>query len=95
MATGDVTLKFVPREIVMEHGELEVSFYSWLLFEIINDNRKIKEPSIKTQGELSKEITNLKTENERDRIHELEEENRKLRKEVLLSFTSSSNCNLF
>ena len=42
-------------------------------------------PEIKTQRELSKEISNLTSElkDERDRIHELQKENRKLRQEVL------------
>ena len=48
------------------------------------DNREIKEHSRKTQRELSKEISSLTSElkDERDRIHELQKENRKLRQEV-------------
>ena len=51
---------------------------------LLFDNREIKEHSRKTQRELSKEITNLTSElkDERDRIHELQKENRKLRQEV-------------
>ena len=63
---------------------------------LLFDNREIKEQSRKTQRELSKEITNLTTElkDERDRIHELQKENRKLRQEVLFSsFVSDSNFN--
>lgn len=51
---------------------------------LLFDNREIKEQSRKTQRELSKELTNLTSElkDERDRIHELQKENRKLRQEV-------------
>ena len=64
---------------------------------LLFDNREIKEQSRKTQRELSKELTNLTTElkDERDRIHELQKENRKLRQEVLfsLNFIPESNSN--
>ena len=51
---------------------------------LLFDNREIKEHSRKTQRELSKEISSLTSElkDERDRIHELQKENRKLRQEV-------------
>ena len=51
---------------------------------LLFDNREIKEQTRKTQRELSKEITSLTDElrDERDRIHELQKENRKLRQEV-------------
>ena len=56
---------------------------------LLFDNREIKEHSRKTQRELSKEITNLTSElkDERDRIHELQKENRKLRQEVRILTT--------
>ena len=51
---------------------------------LLFDNREIKEQARKTQRELSKEINSLTGElkDERDRIHELQKENRKLRQEV-------------
>ena len=60
---------------------------------LLFDNREIKEHSRKTQRELSKEITNLTSElkDERDRIHELQKENRKLRQEVLTPLYSVFN----
>merc|ERR1711937_607867 len=50
---------------------------------LLFDNREIKEQARKTQRELSKEINSLTGElkDERDRIHELQKENRKLRQE--------------
>ena len=55
---------------------------------LLFDNREIKEHSRKTQRELSKEISSLTSElkDERDRIHELQKENRKLRQEVKIKF---------
>ena len=54
--------------------------------------REIKDQSRKTQRELSKEINSLTDElkDERDRIHELQKENRKLRQEVKISLCRSS-----
>ena len=61
---------------------------------LLFDNREIKEHSRKTQRELSKEISSLTSElkDERDRIHELQKENRKLRQEVKPGQINKSRC---
>ena len=79
-------LEYTTQELEIQRGQAtnQKAEFEKEIERLLFDNREIKEQSRKTQRELSREITSLTEElkDERDRIHELQKENRKLRQEV-------------